>query len=156
MSDYSNPNVADVLPNVPAVGALAFNRSVFDFADAEYAPSDLNQNDRIQIGVVPAGQALVPHLTRASIPQLETGSAASDYTIGTAADPDALKGSAASETAVVLFGEDWLVPSAVIGHPTEDTPIYITFITADLAGVPTTGKIVFEPVTRAYRSELDD
>lgn len=155
MADYSNPNINDVLPNVPAVGALAFNRSTFDFADADYAPAALNVSDRIQIGVVPAGQVLVPHLTRASIPILETGVVASDYTIGTTAVPAALKGSADSGVAAELFGEDWLVPAAVIGHPTEDTPIYITFITANLAGVQTAGKIVFEPVTRAYRDDLD-
>jgi hypothetical protein len=155
MSDYSNPNIGDVLPNVPAVGALAFNRSVFDFADTDYAPADLNLADRVQIGVVPAGQVLVPHLTRAAIPQIETGTPVSDYTIGTATSPAILKGSSPSETAQALYGEDWLVPATAIGHPTEDTPIYISIITANPAGTAVAGQIVFEPVTRAWRDELD-
>lgn len=154
MADYSNPNVNDVLPNVPDVGSIAFNRFIYDQA-ADYHSSDLNVGDRIQIGVVPAGQVLIPHLTRASIPALEGATPASDYTIGTAAAPAALKGSAASETPVVLFGEDWLVPAASIGSPDQDTPIYITFITADMVNEATTGQIVFEPVTRAWRDDLD-
>jgi hypothetical protein len=155
MSDYSNPNIGDVLPNVPAVGALAFNRSVFDFADADYKPASLLLADRIQIGVVPAGQVLVPHLTRAAIPAIEAGGPLSDYTIGTDTSPAILKGSTDSGVAQALSGEDWLVPATAIGHPTEDTPIYITIITANAAGPAAAGQIVFEPVTRAWRDELD-
>lgn len=154
MTDTVNPNVNDVLPNVPAVSALAFNRFVYDQA-ASYHSTDVNVGDRIQIGVIPAGQVMVQHLSRLSIPALEGASPASDYTIGTDADPDALKGSAASETAVVLTGEDFLVGAEPIGSPDEDTPIYITFITADQVNEAVTGKIVFEPVTRAWRDELD-
>lgn len=155
MPNYANPKVDAVVPSVPAIGALAFNRHTFDFAVASYRPAALLNADKIQIGVVPGGHVLVPMLCRAAIPQLETGTPLSDYTIGTVASPAALKGSAPSETAAALFGEDWLIPAAAIGHPTDDTPIYITFITANLAGVPVTGKIVFEPVFRAYRDDID-
>lgn len=156
MSDFSNPNLGkSILPNTPAIGTLAFNQFVFDYAVASYRPSAIVVNDRIQIGTIPAGQVLVPHLSYLAIPQLETGTPASDYTIGTDAVPAALKGTAASETAVTLSGEDFLDPAAPVGHPTEDTPVYIKFITGNLAGIPTTGKIVFRPVTRAWRNDLD-
>lgn len=154
MADFANPNINDVLPNVPDTGTIAFNRFIYDQA-ADYHSDDINVGDRIQIGVVPAGQVLVPHLSRLSLPALEGASPASDYTIGTDADPDALKGSAASETAVVLFGEDWLAPAASVGHPSQDTPIYITFITADQVNEAVTGQIVFEPALRAWRDDLD-
>lgn len=153
--NYANPKVDAILPNVPAIGSLAFNRHTFDFADTSYAPTDLNLADTVQIGVVPAGHVLVPHLCRLAVPQLETGSPVSDYTIGTEANPDALKGSAPSETAAALFGEDWLVPVEAIGHPTEDTPIYITIITANPAGTAVSGSVVFEPVYRAWRDDID-
>ena len=154
MADFANPNINDVLPNVPDTGTIAFNRFTYDQA-ASYHAAAVSVGDRIQIGVIPAGQVMVQHLSRLSIPALEGATPLSDYTIGTEADPDALKGTAASETAVVLTGEDFLVGADPIGHPAEDTPIYITSITANQTNVATTGKIVFEPALRAWRDDLD-
>lgn len=156
MTTHANPKVDANLPNVPDVGQIAFNRHVFDIAvGAGYRPAAIAENDLIQIGVVPAGHVLIPHLSRLSWPALEGGTPASDYTIGTAASPAILKGSAASETAVVLFGEDWLVPATPIGARDADTPIYAKIITAAFHTIATTGQIVFEPVYRPWRADLD-
>ena len=158
MSIYKNPAVDNAaLPNATSVADLAFNRFVYDLAGS-YAPAadseKFKKDDRILLGIIPAGHTLVPVLTRLSIPALESGTPASDYQIGTEDDPDALKGTAASETPVVLFGEDWNDPATPIGSPDEDVPIYLTFVTADHDATPNTGKIVFEPVYRAYREDI--
>ena len=63
--------------------------------------------------------------------------------------PEAVAGRA------VLVRRLEMVPVEAIGHPTEDTPIYISVITASFDAVAATGSIVFEPVTRAYRDDLD-
>jgi hypothetical protein len=122
---------------------------------ANYHSDDINQNDLIQIGIVPAGCRMIPQLSQATIPAIEGGTPASDYTIGTAGDPDALAGTGASETARALFGEDWTL-SNVVGHPTEPTPIYIKVITADMHTEIVAGEISFNLAYRAWDDAVDE
>jgi hypothetical protein len=156
MTDSANPSVSKNVRTSEDASALTQNEFVFDFTKS-YAPSTFTNasSDRIQIGEVPAGEVLVPHLCRASIPALDVhGSPTGDYSIGVDGSAAVLKGSAASETAVVLFGEDWLVPATPIGSPDEPTPIYITAVAAH-ATVNSTGQIVFQQVTRPWDHNLD-
>lgn len=154
MTTHTNPKMA-----VPPIANTAFTPIffpfTFDFADPIQKPAAIAANDLILIGTIPAGHVMLYQLSRFAIPQLDSaGSPTGDYSIGTEAVPAALKGSAASETAVALFGEDILIPAAVIGSPTDDTPIYIKAIAAS-ATVPSTGKIVAELAYRAWDSSID-
>lgn len=154
MATYKNPAVDGPQATPCAAGELKTNRHVFDFA-GNYAPASIAVSDLIQIGVVPAGCKLVPQLSRASIPILDTnGAPTGDYTIGSADDPDALKGSAAAETAVVLFGEDWTAVTGELGAKAEDVPVYIT-ATAAAATAQVAGQIVADLVIRPFDSAVD-
>lgn len=156
MTTSANHGVSKNVRTGEAAGVPTLNPFVFDFA-ASYAPATFTSvtSDRIQIGEVPAGEVLVPHLCRISIPQLDSnGAPTGDYSIGTADDPDALKGSAASETAVVLTGEDLLVQATPVGARDVPTPIYIHALAAH-ATVAVTGKVKFDQVTRPYDVTID-
>ena len=154
MTTHTNPKQSEA-PIANTAGVLLIWPFVFDLADASIRPAAIAQNDLIQIGEIPAGHTLVPVLSRFAIPQIDSNvSPTGDYSIGTAASAAALKGSAASETAAALFGEDILIPATAIGSPTDPTPIYIKAINAS-ATVPSTGKIVAELVYRAWDSALD-
>lgn len=156
MTISRNPAVSKNLRTSEAAGQLTLNHFEFDLA-GPYAPSTFasTSSDRIQIGEVPAGEVLVPHLCRISIPALDAnGSPTGDYAIGTEDDPDALKGTAASETPVVLSGEDLLYPAPPIGSPNVPTPIYVSALAAH-ATLATSGVIVFDQVTRPYDSTID-
>lgn len=137
-------------------GQLTFNPFTFDFANTAYRPTTLVAGDKLQIGLVPKGERLVPHLCRADMLKLDTHvSPTGDYSIGTSATTDALKASTAAETAAAtLFGEDWALSTAEVGSDTDDTPIYIVIIN-DIATVPSTGKIKFWQVTRPARASFD-
>lgn len=155
MSTYKNPAV-DQGQAVPCdAGVVVLNRFEFDLSNTSYAPTDINNGDLIQIGVVPANCKLIPHLSRVSIPALDSnGSPTGDYTVGSTVDADALKGSAASETAVVLSGEDFTVITSDLGTKASDVKVYIAAV-ADSATTPATGLIVAELAIRAYRSDTD-
>jgi hypothetical protein len=145
-TNYAAPAVNTVNSSEDA-GQLTFNAFDFDFAKS-YAPAALGAGDKIQIGVVPAGEKLVPQLCRLDMLKIDTGTPTGDYSIGTEDAPTALKGSTASETsAAVLFGEDWSLATGAVGSADEPTPIYIVIINASDA-VPTTGVIRFEQVSR--------
>lgn len=154
MTTYSNPAADRGAANVDSAGVVAVNRFKFDLAQS-YAPTDLNNGDLIKIGFVPAGCKLVPHLCCIKVPALDSnGSPTGDYTIGTADDPDALKGSAASETAVTLSGEDFVLATADIGAKNVDVAVYIKAV-ADSATTPATGTVVADLAIRAYDSSID-
>lgn len=156
MTISRNPGVSKNVRTSEAAGQLSLNHFEFDFA-APYAPATFTNStsDAIQIAEIPAGEVLVPHLCRISIPQLDTdGSPTGDYSIGTEDDPDALKGTAASETAVVLTGEDILVQATPVGSRDQPTPIYVHARGAH-ATVATTGKVVVDLVTRPYDATID-
>lgn len=150
--DSKNPTIGTSLRTSEDAGQLTHNKFVFDFA-APYAPTAIVAADRIQVGVVPAGEVLVPQLSLMSIPNMDTSGPTGDYSIGTADDPDALKAAAAAETAVVLFGEDWVLTNPV-GAKDVDTPIYVVF-TNPVNTPPTSGKITFEQVTRPWDDQID-
>jgi hypothetical protein len=155
MTTSKNPNVDGPQATPCEAGGLKFNRHVFDFA-ASYAPAAVVTGALIQIGVVPAGNKLVPHLSRIAIPALDTnGAPTGDYTVGSADDPDALKAAAAAETAVVLSGEDFTVVTSELGALAEDVPVYIT-ATGDFATVAATGKVFADLVIRPFDSNAGD
>lgn len=152
MSTFKNPRVT---PKVTpfAVGALYVDRQAFDLSDAAYKPSALASGDKIQIGVVPAGCALVPQLSTGKVPILDTnGAATAAYTIGTADDADALLASKDGDAAVTVSPGDLL--GATVGSPEEDTPIYLT-LTAAAATLATSGVITCDWVFRAWQPEID-
>ena len=158
MATYANPFPSKQGPIPSAVGVLVHDRQVFDLAaTAGYRPAAAPAiNDLIQIFEVPAGCALVPHLSRIAIPVIDSnGTPTGQASIGTAAVPAALRATGTVGTAVqVQSGEDLLEPAAVIGHPDLPTPVYLKF-TAAVATLATTGKVVFDGVIRAYRSDID-
>ena len=155
MATYRNPAVLAAKAVGTEAGDLVLNREVFDFANTGYKAASIANNDLIQIGVVPAGNKLVPHLCLLQIPILDTnGSPTGDYTLGSANDPDALKGSAAAETAVNLSGEDFILGTADLGAQYDDVPIYLKAVN-NFATLQVTGKIVFDVVTRPYDPGVD-
>jgi hypothetical protein len=143
MATFFNPaNRARSGLSIFAAGLMAIDKFTFSLA-ASYATGAATDESLIEIGIVPAGQVLVPQLSLLDIPVLDSnGAPTGDYEIGTAAVPAALKASAAAETAVVLFGEDWLRP--VIGSETEDTPILIRVV--NVIATLGSGTITFQPV----------
>lgn len=142
------------IPVPREAGAVFIANSKFDFAVAAQRPASIGIGDMVQVGVVPAGCVLVQHLSRISLPSLDSaGSPTGDYSIGTALVPAALKAAAPAETAVVHTGED-LLAATVIGSRDVDTPVYAVFTTA-VATVPTTGAIVANLAIRAFDGGFD-
>lgn len=155
MATYKNPAVLAAKATPTCAGQPKINREVFDFANTAYRPAAIGVGDLIQIGVVPAGCKLVPQLSRISVPALDSnGAPTGDYEIGTATDPDALKATAPSETAVTLFGEDFNLTTADIGAKSVDVPIYLRAIAAS-ATAPVAGKVIADLVIRPYDSYVD-
>lgn len=155
MANTYNPAVKQGVAVPVSAGDIVMNRFIYDFAQTSYADADINDTDTITIGVVPAGCKLVPHLSRISIPILDTnGAPTGDYSLGTATDPDALKGSAAAETAVVLSGEDFTVLTSELGAKASDVEVILTAI-GNVATTTAVGKIYVELAIRPYDSRLD-
>jgi len=155
MSTYSNPAAARSLSNTDRAGSVVVNPFKFDFANTGYAPTALAATTLIQIGIVPAGCKLIPHLCRISVPVLDSnGAPTGDYSIGSATTPTALKASAASETAVVLSGEDFTADTSELGSRTVDVPVYITIINVS-ATAPVTGVIEADLAIRAFDATID-
>lgn len=154
MATTYNPAVRQGKAVPTEAGQLKVLHEVYTLG-ASYASTDINNGDLIQVGVVPAGCKLVPHLSALRIPAIDSnGAPTGDYTIGSATTPAALKGSAASETAVTLSGEDFLLASAELGAKAADVPIYVKAV-ADSATTPTTGSFVADWVIRPYDSAVD-
>jgi len=155
MATYKNPAALAGKAIPTEAGQVKINRDVFDFANPATRPATFVTNDLLLIGIVPAGCKLVPHLTRISMPALDSnGAPTGDYEIGTATDSDALKATAPSETAVVLSGEDFVLATADIGAKFVDVPIYAKAL-ANSATVPVTGKVIADLVIRPYDSAVD-
>lgn len=154
MATSKNPAVDNSKATPCDAGGIRFNRDVFDLAGS-YAPAAVASGDLIQIGVIPAGNKLVPHLSRIAVPQLDSnGAPTGDYSIGSAADPDALKASAPAETAVVLSGEDFTAVTSELGALAEDVPVYITAVNG-FATLAAAGKVVADLVIRPFNSRID-
>lgn len=154
MTIHKNPASEKNVATPQQAGELVVQPCKFDFA-ASYTTDTLALNDQVLVGVVPAGAVLVQHLSRISLPAFETdGSPTGDYTVGTDADPDALIGTGAAETARVLSGEDFTAGN-VVGDRFNDTPIYAKFSEA-VTAVTTTGVITADLVFRAWQEGIDD
>lgn len=155
MATYKNPAVLQGKAVPQQAGELVLPaREVFDFANTAYKPAAIVNTDKIQIGVIPAGCKLVPHLASIQIPIIDTnGAPTGQASIGTATTPAALKAAAAvSGAAQRLTGED-LLP-ADIGAKDVDVPVYLTF-TANVATLQTVGKILADLPVRSYDSSVD-
>lgn len=110
--------------------------------------------DQVQIGVVPAGMVLVPHLSLFQAPILDSNGAPTlTYKVGTDAVPDAVAAQKSGSTAQTLAGKDFTL-TGVVGDPENDTPIYLT-ATAAAATLAAVGDIVFTPALRAWDTEVD-
>lgn len=154
MATHKNPENAQHELSVLAQGLLAFDRFEFSLA-ASYASGAGADESILVIGVVPPDCVLVPHLSRLSLPVLDTnGAPTGDYEVGTLADTDALLATRAAETAAaVTFGEDWLVPTSPIGAPGVSTDIVIRVSNA--IATLGTGTIVLDAVFRAWNPIID-
>ncbi len=154
MATFKNPGNTGRDLSLLAQGVLGYDKYTFDLS-ASYATGAGADESLIVIGYVPADCVLIPHLSRLSLPVLDTnGAPTGDYEVGTIADTDALLATRAAETAAaVSTGEDLLYPTTGIGSATEPTAIVIR-VSAVIATLGT-GTIVFEPVYRARRSLLD-
>lgn len=126
MATFKNPaNTIRAPLSVFQQGQVTVERWTFSLAGS-YAAGAGADESIIVLGYVPADCVLIPHLCRFDIPQLDAHvSPTGDYYLGTEADTDALKGTAAAETAVVLSGEDLLVPATQIGSKTEAVAIVV-------------------------------
>lgn len=116
--------------------------------------------DNIQIGVVPAGCKLVPHLCLLQVPVLDTNAASTvKYKIGSVATVGALAaevtpGNNATST---VASASFLVGAAGFGSATDDTPIYLN-LSAAVATQPAAGargKVLFDVALRAWDSVID-
>ena len=154
MTIFANPNVTHNLRNTGNAAGLSINIFNFDLADSAYKPAAIGVGDKIQIGTIPAGDALVPHLCRIDVPIIDSnGTPTGSASIGTTGFPSALNATGAVAAAQLLSGEDFALATAGnIGDANVDTPIYLTF-TAAVATLAATGKITFVQITRALRQD---
>lgn len=154
-TNYTNPAAERSMANSDSAGQLVVNPFKFDVANTAYKPASLGIGDAIQIGIVPAGCVLLPHLSLVRIPALDTnGSPTGSASIGTAASAANLKATTAVSAAQTLSGEDFLLVNGPIGSKTVDTPILLTF-TAAVATLQTTGTIYADLAIRAWDANID-
>ena len=103
MATYANPAAERSLSNTDRAGTVVVNPFQFDFANTAYKPASLVSTDKIQIGIVPAGCVLLPHLSLVRIPIIDTsGSGAAS--IGTASSAANLKAAAVVTLVVSEYG----------------------------------------------------
>ena len=150
-TNYSNPDVQKNLRTAEDAGDVTVNVFVFDFANAAYKPAALVSGDTIQIGTIPAGEKLVAHLSRLDLPIIDTnGAPTGTGTVGiTGSAADIAASQTLSATAKILVGSSFALATADVGDPNVDTPVYLT-LTANVATLATTGKIVFHQVSRPF------
>lgn len=155
MATFKNPAVLQGKPVPTQANQIAPVREVFDLANPAYRPAAVANGDRIQIGVIPAGCKLIPHLTCIRLPQIDSnGTPTGQAQIGTANDPDALRAAGAVNAAQTLSGEDFTLATADLGAKFEDVPVYLAF-TANVATLAASGKIVVDLALRPYDSAVD-
>lgn len=134
------------------------NPQVIDAATPASGPAKLTApqvNDLLQIGVVPAGEVLVPQLCNLRVPIIDTnGTPTGSFQLGTAGTANALLGTTTTAAASSQFGEDFTLTTGPIGDDKSDTPIYMKWI-AVVATLAVTGKLVFDQVTRPWNSNVD-
>lgn len=153
MATFKNPENAKRVPSVFQQHTLCIVPYEFDLS-ASYASGAEAAESLIEVGIVPPDCVLVPEHCLLDIPQLDTnGVPTGDYEIGTEADTDALKASAAAETAAVLFGEDWNRPTTAVGGYPSATSIVIRVVNA--IATLGTGTIRMNLAFRAARAGID-
>ena len=154
MTIYANPAVSRNVRNTGNASDLTVNVFVFDLANTAYRPASIGVGDQIQVGVVPAGDILVPHLCRYDSAVVDSnGTPTGSASLGTIGTPAALKATTAVGATQLLTAEDFALATAgTIGDPNADVPIYLTF-TAAVATLAATGKITFVQITRAARED---
>ncbi|GEM_PF-5931175 len=130
-------------------GAVYVDRQSIDLSGA---PAYLN-GDVIQVGVVPAGSKLIPHLTRLSFPVLDSNATPTGtYNVGTLVTPTALATGLTAGTAVTRNVGS--LPDVAIGDPDVEVPIYLT-LTAALATQAAAGKVQLDLAVRAWDHAVD-
>jgi hypothetical protein len=139
-------------------GELYIDRQVTNLdAIVTSAPAS---GDNIQIGIVPAGCKLVPHLCLLQVPVLDTNAASTvKYKIGTVASVAALAAEVTpgNNATSSIASASFLVGAAGFGSPTDDVPIYLT-LSAAVATQPAAGargKVLFDVALRAWDSVID-
>lgn len=143
--------VAGITPY--ANGAVYIDRQVTDLGNRAVFPVAVANADQIQIGVVPGGCVLIPHLCALRVPKLDTNATPTGkYKIGTETTIDALAAEQLGSAAISLTAEDFAL-SGVIGSETDDVPIFLTASAA--VATLGTGKIVLDLAIRNWRPEVD-
>lgn len=147
-------------------GGLRLNLFVLDLTNPQVIDAATPNNgaakltapqvgDLLQIGVVPAGEVLVPQLCNLRVPIMDTnGSPTGSFQLGTLAVANALLGTTLVNAVGSSFGEDFTLTTGPIGADNADTPIYMKWI-AVVATLAVTGKLVFEQVTRPFSTPVD-
>lgn len=134
-------------------GAVYIDRQITDLANRSVFPAAVANADQVQIGVVPAGTVLIPHLCCFRFPRLDTNAAPTGkFKIGTDTVLDAIVLEQNGNAAVALTAEDFVL-TGVIGSPTDDTPIYLNASAAVLT--LGTGKVVLDVALRAWSDDVD-
>lgn len=137
-----------------ANGTLYIDRQVTDLADRTVFPAAVANADQIQIGVVPAGCVLVPHLTAIRVPKLDAnGAPTGKFKIGTESTLDAIATEQNGGAIVTLTAEDLVLFGPTIGSPTEDTPIFLNASAA--VATLGTGKVILDLALRAWNDVVD-
>jgi hypothetical protein len=143
-----------------ASGDLCLDRQITDLDAAGFLTSAPASGDNIQIGVVPAGCKLVPHLCLLQVPALDTNAASTvKYKIGSVATAAALAAEVTpgNNATSVVPAASFIVTAAGFGSPTDDTPVYLN-LSAAVATQPAAGargKVLFDLALRAWDSVLD-
>lgn len=153
MSKYTRNNLVAAITAF-AVGAVYLDRQTTTLNDASQWPAAPASGDQIQIGVIPAGHVLVPHLSLFQVPELDSNaSPTGKFKLGTDANATAIAAEQNGGGPLVLSGED-LVLTGTVGSQTDDTPVFLT-LSAALATKATTGAIVADLAIRAFRQGVD-
>lgn len=159
MAKYDNAKlVPRATPNES--GGLYIDRQVTNLDAAGFLTANPASGDNIQIGVVPAGCKLVPHLCLLQVPVLDTNAASTvKYKVGTVASVAALVAEVTpgNNAASTVASASFIVGAAGFGSPTDDTPIYLN-LSAAVATQPAAGargKVLFDLALRAWDSKFD-
>jgi len=159
---YVPINVSKNVATSEAASNLTFNKFVTDLSKAASGfqvlgiPATLvapQIGDQIQIGVIPAGEILVPHLCRFTNPIIDSG-ATGIASLGTTALPAGIKATASVQAAATYVGSGFAISTGEVGADNAETPVYLTF-TAAVATLAATGLIVWDQVTRPWNSMTD-
>lgn len=152
MSKYINTLlVAGITPF--ANGGVYIDRQVTDLGNRAVFPAAVANADQIQIGIVPGGCVLIPHLCALRVPKLDAnGAPTGKFKIGTETTIDALALEQNGNAAVSLTAEDFVL-AGVIGDPVNDVPIFLTASAA--VATLGTGKVILDLAIRNWRPEVD-